>query len=149
MTDKFRPVNSRELLTLFKRRKRRLLYHNRNRIRCRCPLEALLKDHCNNQPQQNRIHKELRRNKLGLNSRSESEAVKLNQGLQLQLRILSLITVLLTRAVLKILQLSSPMALVELLYLNKVTSLIRNLVPVVNLSQSGDDNNRKTDGLGK
>ena len=137
-----RQASSRGSSAPSKPRKRRLMYHNRNRIKCLCLLETSLQILSHNRPQSIRIHKE-RQLKLGPNWRLESAEVKLNLGIQLQHRILLLIMVLLTKAMAKILSVSSLMARVELPYQNKVTSLIHRQELEANLCLSGNDNNRK------
>ena len=135
-------ASSKELSMPSKQRKRRLMYHNRNRIRCSCPSATSPRILSHSQPLQTRIHRE-RHQELVLSSRSESEKVKLNHGSQPQLKIHSLIMVLLIRAVANLLCHLSPMARVKLLYLNQITSLTRNRELAPNLSLSGNDNNRK------
>ena len=125
-----------------KPRKRRLLYHNRNRIKLRCPSVTQPPILSHSQRQSNRTLKEHHLEQV-LSSKSESKEVKLNHGLRPQHRILSLIMAHLTRAMEKIRSHSSPMARVERLFLNQIISLTPNLELLQNLSLSGNDNNRK------
>ena len=137
-----RQASSRGSSAPSRQKKKRLMYHNRYRIKCRCPSETPPRILSHNRPQSTHIHKE-RQLELGPNWRSESAEVKLTLGIQPQHRILSLIMVHLTKAMAKIQVHSSRMARVELQYQNKVTSQIRNPEEEANLSLSGNDNNRK------